>query len=271
MPKKKKSSRQATRNISSAQHFEEKIIVIQGLLASSQSEAAIEACQRLLDFLPTRSPKRAEVLGHMATAYAMVRNFSQEYDTLTEALEIDPGNRVFLFNRGMTCQLTARIGQSVRDFERAIELFEDEPVMVKRIAKELKFCRRFAQREIKKRGPTFTLDQLIEQENLFQSGMDRVQEGKWEEGERDLRRVIEMGDCLPQPWSNLGLCLMQQHRYDEAEAAFKRALELDRRYQPAKINLAALAVARKTDDPNSSLGVILPPFVNTRKPFPFGR
>ncbi len=31
-----------------------------------------------------------------------------------------------------------------------------------------------------------------------------------------------MGDCLPQPWGNLGICLMMQERYDEAEAALKR-------------------------------------------------
>ncbi len=270
MPKKKKPSRQTLRNISSARHIEERIFVIQDLLMSSQYEATIEACQKLLDLLPVRSPVRAEILGHQATAYAMMRNYLQSYKILTEALEIDPHNGDFWFNRGMASRLTARAAQSVRDFERAAELLKDDPGLVKRITKELKRSRRFAQSEMKKRGPDFTLDQLIEQENLFQHGMDLVQEGKWEEGEQALRRVIEMGDCLPQPWNNLGLCLMKQRRYDGAEAAFKRALELDRRYQPAKINLTALAVARETDDPNSSQGVILPPLTNTRKRSLFG-
>jgi tetratricopeptide (TPR) repeat protein len=270
MSKKKKPSRQSISNISSSRRIEERIFAIQDLLASSQFETAIEFCQQLLGFLPARSPVRVEVLGHLATAYAMSRNFPQAYSVLTEALEIDPHNGDFWFNRGMASRFTARIGQSVRDFEQAAELLKDEPELVKSLAKELKLSRKFAQSEMKKRGPDFTLDQLIEQEGLFQRGMDWVEEGKWEEGEQALRRVIEMGDCLPQPWSNLGLCLMKQRRYDEAEAAFKRALELDRRYQPAKINLAALAQARKTDDPDSSLEVTLPPFVNTRKPFPFG-
>jgi tetratricopeptide (TPR) repeat protein len=270
MSKKKKPSRQSISNISSSRRIEERIFVIQDLLASSQFAAAIESCQQLLGFLPARSPVRVEVLGHQATAYAMSRNFPQAYNVLTEVLEIDPNNGDFWFNRGMASRFTARIGQSVCDFERAVALIKDEPELVKRIAKELKVSRKFAQSEMKKRGPDFTLDQLIEQEDLFQRGMDWVQEDKWEEGEQALRRVIEMGDCLPQPWSNLGLCLMKQRRYDEAEAAFKRALEFDRHYQPAKVNLKALALARETDDPDSSSGVILPPFVNTRKPFPFG-
>jgi tetratricopeptide (TPR) repeat protein len=271
MSKKKKSSRRSIKNISSTQRVEERIFVIQDLLISSQNEAAIEACQQLLDFLPARSPMRAEVLGHLATAHGMLRDFPSAYNALTEALELDPNNGDFWFNRGMTSRFTARIGQSVRDFERAAELLKNDPELAKRAAKELKFSQRFARSEMKRRGPNFTLDQLIEQEDLFQRGMDWVQEGKWEEGEQVLRRVIEMGDCLPQPWSNLGLCLMKQRRYDEAEAAFKRALQLDRRYQPAKINLAALAVAREKDDPDSGLGVMLPAVVNTRKPFLFGR
>ena len=49
-----------------------------------------------------------------------------------------------------------------------------------------------------------------------------------------------MGDCLPQPWGNLGICLMMQERYDEAEEALKRALVIDPKYAIAKNNLAAL-------------------------------
>jgi Tfp pilus assembly protein PilF len=56
-----------------------------------------------------------------------------------------------------------------------------------------------------------------------------------------------MGDCLPQPWGNLGICLMMQERYDEA--ALKRALVIDPRYTLAKSNLAALLEIRRTSPP----------------------
>jgi Tfp pilus assembly protein PilF len=58
-----------------------------------------------------------------------------------------------------------------------------------------------------------------------------------------------MGDCLPQPWGNLGIGLMMQERYDEAEAALKRALVIDPRYTLAKNNLAALPEIRRTGPP----------------------
>ena len=76
-----------------------------------------------------------------------------------------------------------------------------------------------------------------------------MESGKWEEASKEFQRVIEMGDCLPQPWGNLGTCFIMQEHYDEAEAAFKRALEIDPRYAPAKQNLALLPETRRTGPP----------------------
>src|SRR5260370_9332640 len=99
---------------------------------------------------------------------------------------------------------------------------------------------------MKPRGPDFTLDQLIEQEGLFQNGLQLMEAGEWEEAEQAFQASITMGDCLPQPWGNLGISLMMQERYDEAEAALKRALVIEPRYTLATINPAALPYTRPT-------------------------
>jgi Tfp pilus assembly protein PilF len=57
-----------------------------------------------------------------------------------------------------------------------------------------------------------------------------------------------MGDCLPQPWGNLGICLVMQNRFDEAEAAYRRALKIDPKYKRAKENLESLDYWRKHPD-----------------------
>ena len=49
---------------------------------------------------------------------------------------------------------------------------------------------------------------------------------------------------LPQPWGNLGICLLMQRRFDDAEAALRRALEIDSDYTIARQNLAALPTIR---------------------------
>jgi Tfp pilus assembly protein PilF len=68
---------------------------------------------------------------------------------------------------------------------------------------------------------------------------------KWEEAEQAWRRSIALGDCYPQPWGNIGFCLIKQQRYDEAEAALKRALVIDRHYLVAQVNLDALEKIRQ--------------------------
>ncbi len=68
---------------------------------------------------------------------------------------------------------------------------------------ELKFARDLVEKTLKLSGPGFTLDQLIEQEDLFQNGLQLMEAGKWKEAEQAFQASITMGDCLPQPWGNL--------------------------------------------------------------------
>ncbi len=209
---------------------------------------AVATCQRLLNYLPQHAQQRVDVLDQLGTAQAMLQNFPQSYAAYTEALSLDPDNAELWFNRGMASRFTSRFGRSLRDYEHAKEL-NIRPELAKKLGEELDFARELAGKTLKLRGPDFTLDQLIEQEDLFQDGLQLTEAGEWEEAEQAFRSSIAMGDCLPQPWGNLGICLMMQERYDEAEVALKRALVIDPRYTLAKSNLAALPEIRRTGPP----------------------
>jgi len=67
--------------------------------------------------------------------------------------------------------------------------------------------------------------------------MKSMEASQWDEAKQALQASIAMSDCLPQPWGNLGICLMMQERYDEAEEALKRALVIDPNYSIAKKQL----------------------------------
>ena len=209
---------------------------------------AVDTCKRLLSYLPLKAPQRAEVLDYLGTAQGMLQNFPQAYEAYTEALSINPDDAQVLYNRGMACRFTIRSGQSVRDFERAVEL-NKKPELAKQFAEALKDSRKLAEMSLKIRGSDFTLDQLIEQEEHFQRGLKLMEVGKWEESGKAFQRSIDMRDCLPQPWGNLGTCFIMQERYDEAETALKRALEIDPKYRIAKQNLAALPEIRRIGPP----------------------
>jgi superkiller protein 3 len=247
--KQSKKSRQSRSLMSrSSRQVDAWLRTADNLMFQRDYEGAVEIYERVLKLLPQRTQQRAEVLANLGTAHAMLQNFPESYEALTEALSIQPNSADLWYNHGLACRFTGRSGQSLRDYERAVELNKDDK-LTKRFNEELKFSRKLAQESMKLRGPGFTLDQLIEQENYFQRGLEAMENGRWEEAEEAFRRTIEMGDCLPQPWGNLGGCLILQGRYDEAEAALKRALEIDPKYTIAKKNLADLPEMRRKGGP----------------------
>jgi tetratricopeptide (TPR) repeat protein len=248
--------RRAAGSLGSPQ-VEAQLTIATNLLAAQKYESTIGACQRILH-LPSLAPsQRAEALGYLGVAQAMLQNYYDAYDAFTQALALDPDNAQLLYNRGQTARFAGRIGQSARDLERAVEL-ERDGEMAERYAEELAFSRKIAEQSRALRGPDFTLDQLLEQEELFQQATDLVGKQRYTQAEPLFRKVIDMGDCLPQPWGNLGLCLIARGRYDEAEVALNRALELDPDYAHARNNLAALAEIRRTGKP--IIGSISEPF-----------
>lgn len=242
----------------SVERVEEWLEDASSLILMGEYEGVVRACRHILRHVEPGTRQHGEALGYLGMAYAMLQRFYDSYDVLTEALKIIPDDSFLWYNRGLSSRFTLRIGQSVRDFERALEL-GGKGDMRKRIADELKFSRKLAKDSMRLRGPKFTLDQLIEQEELFQQAVNLMGEEKWTEAEQTFRRVIEMGDCLPQPWGNLGMCLFMQKRFDEAETALKRALEVDPDYDLAHRNLQALEETRRTGK--------MPLFGGTREPF----
>jgi len=259
MSKKSKLSRHK-KSISTQPSQADKLfgLITTQLLQEDYTEA-VSNCERLLRYLPQQSPLRAETLGHLGTAYAMLQNYPESYKALTEALALNPHDADLWYNRGLASRFTSRFGRSYRDFERALEL-NVTPELEKQFNKAVRESRKLVEGSLKERGPGFTLDQLIEQEDYFLQGMATMQAGKWDEAIQAFQAAIAMGDCLPQPWGNLGMCLIMLECYDEAEAAWKHALTIDRHYAIAKNNLAMLPETRRNGPPQ--MFGISDPFAN---------
>ncbi len=207
----------------------------------------IQTCQRILRYVPPQAKERGDALEHLATAYTMLKQFEGAYQALSQALEINPNYTHLWYNRGLTGRYTMRLVQAVHDFEEALER-EADPEMREKYTEILAQTREMAEQERALRGSDFTLEQLREQQELFNQGIQMMQQEQWAEAEEAFRRVIDMGECLPQPRGNLGIALLMQKKYDKAETAFKRALEIDPDYDLAKRNLAMLPTVRQTGE-----------------------
>jgi tetratricopeptide (TPR) repeat protein len=210
--------------------------------------SAITNSERLLSFLPQSSPMRADVLTQLGIAHVMLKNYQQGFVALSEALELAPNSAEIWYNRGLSSLYTMRVGRAFSDFTRAVEL-NKRPELSEEYNESLRSCGELLKESLELRGPNFTLEQQIKQEDLYQRGLKLMEKRLWDQAARAFQESIAMGDCLPQPWGNLGICLMMQQRYDEAEAALKRALEIDPQYTIAKNNLTSLANTRRTGSP----------------------
>lgn len=255
MSKKSKSSKHkrsvVTAFSTAPSGVHERLRQISGQLLQQDYEGAVANCEQLLNYLPQSSPVRVDVLGQLGTAYNMAQDFPKAYAVLTQAISLRPHDPLLWHNRGLASRFTSRFGQSFRDFERAAALTTD-PVLKKEIDRELQFGAQVVKDSIKLRGPNFTLDQLIEQENTYTRGLNFMESHQWDEAMQMFRAAIAMGDCVAQPWFNIAGCYMRQGRYDEAEAALKRSLEIEPDYTLAKRSLAALPEIRRFGLPENT-------------------
>ena len=261
MSKKSKQSKRKKAGMASPSRADTLYGLIEQQIVQGDYSEAIVNCERLLNYLQPQAQLRADVLSQLGVAHSMLQNYPQSYEAFTEALAFEPNNAEVWYNRSMSSRFTSRIGQALQDSERAVEL-NTRTELAERFDEARKFNREMAQASIQLRGPDFTLDQLIEQEQLFQQGMKSMEAGKWNEAEQAFQAAIALSDCLPQPWGNLGICLMMQQRYDEAEEALNHALVIDPTYSIAKNNLVLLAQSRQTGLPKI-IGVS-DPFRNTK-------
>jgi tetratricopeptide (TPR) repeat protein len=181
----------------------------------------------------------------MGGAYMMQEQYDGAYAALSEALTLKSDDAMLWFNHGMTARYTMRLVESLRDLERAAEI-DTEHILDPKLADALAFARSAAESERALRGPSFTLNQLAAQEESFQQAGTQMEQGRWAEAEALFRQVITVADVLPQPWGNLGICLLMQRKFNEAEAALRRALEIDPKYALARQNLAGMPAIRSS-------------------------
>ncbi len=208
---------------------------------------SISTCEPLLNSLPRNSEFRLEVLALLGLAHGMQKHYQQSYAIFSEAITIDPANAEFWHNHGLACHYMGRPGEAVRDFERAVELSKDNSSdMAGKFVTELEVSWQELRELMRAYEPGITLEQYIEYEERFTQAMGLVKQEKWREAELLFRQLTRVGGLVPSYWGNLGVSLLMQSRYDEAEETFKQALAIAPDYSIARDNLKKLPAIRRS-------------------------
>lgn len=218
--------------------------------------------KKALSLVPIGVPPRDVILYDLGTVYARGRRHEDAYQHFQAAIAVNAERPEYWFNLAMSCLHTLRLGRALRAMEQCVSMRMGDPL--RRMAhKELVSLRRMVEIELSTRPEGFTVEQLIEQEDAFQEGCSAMEAERWPEAADLFRRVIDMADVLPQPWGNLGLCLLMMEQYDEGEAALRRALEIEPDYKFAQYNLAMLERLRQEGGTPDSM--VISPF-DTKPP-----
>jgi tetratricopeptide (TPR) repeat protein len=220
----------------------------EGQVVEGDLEGAIRTAQRVTRVVPSTSKPYGEAQYQIGLAHAMLRHPRVAYAAFVRAAEVLPEDPYVLYNLGLAARMTMRSAQSLRVLERALPVAA-HPELRARCEEELAVARQLVESNLALRGPGFTLEDLLEQEELFQEGVDHMQARRWTAAEATFHRIIAMADCLPQTHGNLAGIMTMQARYDEAEAELRRALDIDPDYDLARANLALLPRLRRGEVP----------------------
>jgi len=191
-----------------------------------------------------------EVLVMPGLAHAMLQHYQQSYDVFSEGIRIDPTRSELWYNHGLACHFMGRHAEALRDLERAFELSKNEKSeMARKIAAQLEEARQELQEAMDAYEGKITLEEYTEREERFTQALSLMKQQKWPEAELMFRQLSETEGNVPSYWGNLGVSLMMQGRYDEAEGALKQALVIDPDYLIARNNLKKLPKARRSKEP----------------------
>jgi len=188
----------------------------------------------------------------LGLAHGMLQHYQQSYDVFSEGIGIDPTRSELWYNHGLACHFMGRHAEALRDLERAFELSKnDKSERSRKIAAQLKVARQELQEAMDVYEGNITLEEYTEREERFTQALSLMKQQKWPEAELLFRQLGETESNAPSYWGNLGVSLMMQDRYDEAEEAFKQALVIDPDYLIARNNLKKLPKVRRSKEPIS--------------------
>lgn len=218
-------------------------------LMNGAYSSVVQTTRLILRHVPQGSKPYAEANYLLGAALGMLEDFEGSREAYSRTLEADPQNASAWYNRALSHRFLLRTGEALHDVERAIEL-EERPRQREVYGEERALLRPIVEKQLAMRGPDYTVDQLIEDQRAFSRGVQLMAAAAWEEAESVFRRLTASGDVPHQAWGNLGACLVMQERYDEAEEALRKALEIHPGYGLARRNLAMLPLLRETGPPD---------------------
>jgi putative PEP-CTERM system TPR-repeat lipoprotein len=240
-------------NLNRAQQAETELTQVLALRQGHQAARRLLAVLQLRrgdaeKALQTLSPIReasandAQYLALLGEAYMRLRRFDEATQALEQAAKIDPANRAVLANLGASNLQTGQRDEGVAQLEAALAR---DPTMVG-ASNLLVFTLLRERNFVRARQVAEDLRGKLKDSPLpnFYLGLVSLSEGKQNEAEAEFRRAIEISPSFRQATVQLANIKVAQGKFDEARTVFERQLQVSPRDADTMLNLADLEVRR---------------------------
>lgn len=202
-------------------------------LALSERGRTRDAAGTLQD-LAQKHPKNHTVHFGLGVVAVQEENYEEALKHFDRAVSIFPYFTAAYFNKATTqFKLGDYIG-AIRSLQETISSGGDKDVM--KMARD-----RLSDLELTiRRDRGLNLEDYLRAADLFEKAFSSMQKRQWKEAFKLFYEVIEIDPGHVQSWGNLGLVHAAMGEKEKALSCLDRALELDPRYEPARMNRNAI-------------------------------
>jgi len=168
-------------------------------------------------------PEHKLALFNLGNAYTRLGNYEEAVKYWRQVISIDPNFTRAHYNLGLVYEKLGRVSEAISELQIALSLvrISGGPTSLEnRIKQELDRIQRV---EMEKRGSTALSQEVSTQ---LQLGMILMKQGKYEEAEKAFRELLELAPDFAEGYLNLGIVYLRLGKMKEAEEHLKKALEL---------------------------------------------
>lgn len=212
------------------------------LLALAEKGQLPEAQERVEQLLGEH-PLNHYALYAMGVMRALQNEPAEALDYFDKALAIYPYFFEAQVNKAVAYQKLLDFPNAIRAFQRVIAIGTAGDPLVEDARKYVADSEKMV-----RRSDGVGLDDYLEASRRFEQAFSRMQEHEYSDALRGFRSAAALNDRNAPVHGNIGLCLALMGRKAEALAEFDRALEIDPKYKPAKLN-RSLAVTMTEGEP----------------------
>ncbi len=184
------------------------------------TEQAIELYQKAM----VNSPNNSYIPYDLGVLYDRMGKVKEAEEMYHKALEVDDKNPLAYNNLGYHAFMSGDIDKAISLYQKSLEIKPDLINALYNIADAFS-----TKGGLEKVIPYFekALDIQPQDYNLHNAlGFYCLQVAKYDEAEKHLKEAVRLQHEFPLAWQNLGNLYRLQKRYDEAEIAYKTAIEI---------------------------------------------